>query len=80
MKIVEVTWVDASCLQGWCSPDYIEANDGVPVVVSVGFLQKDTKDYINLTSHDSETGHSADIMSIPRGCIKKMKTLRRDLS
>ncbi len=77
MKMVEVTWIDASCLQGWRSDSNIDSFDGIPVVTSIGFLQKETKEFINLTSHDADTGDRADIMSIPRSSIKKIRRLKR---
>lgn len=73
--MVEVVWDDAAELvSGWS--DDIE-NDGPQLVISVGFLIKETKEHIVIAQDIDEHGHHNGRSRIPRGMVKKMKILRK---
>lgn len=73
-KIQQITWCDATSLNGW-GP--IEGRDTEMVTVNtVGYVVKETKDYIVLSAADSSLGTTMWTISIPRYWIKKRKTLK----
>lgn len=71
MKLVKITWVDSTTM----SEDVWGLKDEVlkPLTVkSVGYIQKETKDYIALVG--SYTDYQVcNRITIPKGCIKKVK-------
>lgn len=76
MKIVEIEWVD-SCgvVPVWESRDNLGSMTPIPIV-SVGYLWEATDDFVTIGQSYSEysVGHR---FTVPRGCIKKMRTIRR---
>ncbi len=76
LKFQIIEWIDARASCGWSvyqtSDDY-----GVDVVTSAGWLIRDTKEYITLAGSISEK-ESNNAMSIPKGWIKKRKTIKID--
>jgi len=72
-KLYWVKWVDATMSSGWMPakdyevvPNYIE---------SVGWVIKETKDYICLALSWSTLNQIADVMEIPKRWIKGKKRL-----
>jgi hypothetical protein len=75
MKIVEITWEDSTGVNTtW------EDRDSKPldpiVINSVGYLLESNKDFVTICQSEScdQLGRR---FSIPRGCIKKIKIIRR---
>ena len=74
--IVEIIWDDATELDGW--KELHEEEETKPcLILSVGFLVKQTKNHIVIAqdlSHDRmRNGRS----QIPRGMVKQLKVLKR---
>lgn len=77
--LVEVIWDDASTLAGtWKSKEEFEKEPLTPqLMLSIGFLIKETDDYIVIAMDlDNEGGH-ASRSQIPKGMVKKMRVLRK---
>jgi hypothetical protein len=73
VKLVIVEWTDSCSDGGW----RIKNNDLKPSqCVTVGFLQFDEKDSIIIAQSRSDSGNWADRIAIPKGCVKRMRTLR----
>ena len=74
-KRVEVSWVDASCVQGWHGPR--EALEHMPMPVkTLGYLVRKTKDFISVTQTQTEDSGRANTMAIPLSWVKKIRTLK----
>ena len=77
MQRVEVTWIDASMNTGWSTKE--EAlKVQPPVCYSVGWLLKRTRKMVLLvlSRGEGENSHVADVLTIPAGMVKKVRTLR----
>lgn len=77
MALVEVTWVDAfSQLTGWGDARAVarDADDSMEVQ-SVGHLIARTRRHVVLAMNRSG-GRVADTMSIPHGCVRRVRRLR----
>jgi hypothetical protein len=77
--LVEVIWDDASTLAGtWKSKEEFEKELLTPqLMLSYGFLIKETDDYIVIAMDlDNEGGH-ASRSQIPKGMVKKMRVIRK---
>jgi hypothetical protein len=82
---VEIHWVDSTSRTGWHRVDEFNEETkraGGPMpMITTGFLIDQTKDYISVagtigySKEDSLCGKACDFMTIPRGCIKKVKRL-----
>lgn len=74
--MVEVWWDDATGMtQGWIDNSELKI---IPcIVITVGFLVKETSDFIIIASdidgHDNHNGRT----QIPRGLVKKIKVLKQ---
>jgi len=75
-RILEIEWVD-SCglLNVWEVRDGLETLPPSPIR-TIGYLWEMTKDYITLCQSYSPM-QVARRFSIPRGCIKKVKAIRK---
>ncbi len=75
LKFVEVAWSDAVSTANWLSPGELP-----PVVdcVSRGWLLIDDKQQVTLaaTIQVQDGGEVGEIVSIPRGMVQKMRTLK----
>lgn len=75
MKLVQVTWVDAVGGDGWLSLKDLE-KETPTTHISVGFIVKDTKDYLTITmSYDEQKTNLGAWLCIPKKYIKKVKKL-----
>jgi hypothetical protein len=72
--VVEVTWDDATALDGWSSG---EEEIKPCLVLSVGFLVKKTKTHIVLAQDIAPDGHRCGRGQIPRGMVKRIKVLKK---
>lgn len=80
-RIVEVTWEDAYTRTGWEHEKfYKEHGHGDPVVVrSVGYLLARDENRTTIVQSGNVDGrHNVDgSITIPTGCIKKIRVLRK---
>ncbi len=73
--IVEVVWLDASTDgQGWEAET--DAVVKIPVVMTIGFLIKETEDGLLVASTACEEKTTNARIVIPRGMLKSMKYVR----
>lgn len=77
--LVEVVWDDAAALtHGWKSKEEFEKESIVPeLMISVGFLLKETADHIIIAMDVDRDGGSNQRSQIPRAMIKLVKVLRK---
>jgi hypothetical protein len=74
--LVEVEWLDAHACGGWETPATYRA-DAPAVCCSVGYLLHRTRAALTLVqSCGLTTGEVTDALTIPRGCVRKMRRLR----
>ena len=73
MKMVLVEWNDAFSDGGWRSPV-----DDLPVsnCITIGLLMYDNPEKVTIVQSKSDSGSYTDRISIPRGCIKRIRYLR----
>ena len=74
--LVEVWWDDATgCAQGWIDDRDLKIEP--TIVLTVGFLIKDTEEYIIIASDiDNQKMHNGRTQ-IPKGMVKVMKVLKK---
>lgn len=77
--MVEIIWDDATSLsQGWKEAAEFDKESIKPeIVLSVGFIVKETVDYIILAMDTDGDGDHASRSQIPMGMIRKIKVLRK---
>jgi hypothetical protein len=68
-----VKWRDSSTLRGW---QHIEGDHSVAIITSVGWMVKETKTAVTLTTGISEGGSVCDAITIPREAVTKMTRLK----
>jgi hypothetical protein len=68
-----VKWRDSSTLRGWSS---MEGDHSVAVITSVGWMVKETKTALTLTTGISEHGNVCDAITIPRETVTKITKLK----
>lgn len=78
--LVEVIWDDATSIsQGWKNKEEFDKELIRPeIVMSVGFLVKDSAEHIILAMDTDSDGDHASRSQIPKGMIKKIKILRKE--
>lgn len=73
-KKVHIEWVDSSSTRGW---NYMpEFKDQELIVVSIGFLLKETKSDVTISTSYTPYGSAMDPLTIPRCSIKKLKVFK----
>lgn len=77
--LVEVIWDDATSLsQGWKNPEEWEKEPIKPeIVLSVGFVVKETEAYLILAMDTDSDGDHASRSQIPKGMVRSVKILRK---
>ena len=73
-KIILVEWEDSNVTHGW-----MPANEGAFQVAhcrTVGIVQLDNDHSLTLAMGDSDSGSVLETITIPKGCITKIKELR----
>ena len=76
MKIVMVEWTDSTMLgQRWHCGDEIDQLD-IGRCVSVGIVRQDDDEKLVLTQNQGRYMDGANLIAIPRGCIKRIRLLR----
>lgn len=75
--ILEIDWEDTCTTQGWCSNRRLKG--GKPARCrTVGYLFEETKSYVSVgISIDRRNESWMDTQTIPRGCIKKIKRIKK---
>ena len=73
-----VAWMDACSSSGWHDVDELGDEEKHYLVLTTGFIVAKDKDYICVAQSAavSDDGTYADILSIPRGMVKKIERLR----
>jgi hypothetical protein len=74
MKLVEINWVD-SC----GSPTIWEEPEPMPPlsIISIGYLLEKNDKYVTICQSVSESENVGRRFTIPAGCIKKIKVIRK---
>jgi len=72
MKTVKIVWEDSKSTRGWGPVE----NDGPAIIQSCGYLAKETKDFVVITTSFSQNGNVMDQLCIPKSCIKSIKKFR----
>ena len=73
-RVVEVLWYDASSSAGnWHHPNNQKDEDFI--IKSYGILTANNKRYVRVAQNIDENGFVADLMTIPKGMVKKIRTL-----
>ncbi len=74
-SLVAVTWLDPQSDVGWFSVEAV--NEMKPAVInSIGFMVRDSKGCIAITTSICETGDVADPLIIPKKLILNIKKVR----
>lgn len=74
MKVVYIEWEDSFGGGNWMTKK--QANLPVAKCVTVGFVVKETKRKIVISSHECDNGDVHGSMAIPKSCIKSIKELK----
>jgi hypothetical protein len=77
--LVEVVWDDAAAMtHGWKTKEEFDKESVIPeLMLSVGFLIKETPDHIIIAMDVDRDGGSNQRSQIPRSMVKKIKILRK---
>lgn len=83
LQAVEIEWMDSATISGWNRPSEYTQLSGLSPCVSVGYLTKYTRTEVQIVQsrHDlvKAPGTSdwyGEGLSIPRSCVKKVRTLK----
>lgn len=68
-----IKWRDSSTLRGW---QHIDGDHSVAEITSIGWVTKETKTAITLTTGISVHGSVCDAITIPREAITKRQKLK----
>jgi hypothetical protein len=72
-----VEWVDSESVDAWTSLE--ELNVSQPVIITLGYLVKETKDAIAISPNwDNKNKNVSCVMIIPKCCIKKRRKMKWD--
>lgn len=75
LTMVKVDWVDSCSDDAW-QHESIALEHTVAPCSSVGYLLKKNKKEVSLSLSRSDLGKVFMVLAIPRGCIKKITTLK----
>ena len=75
VKCIEVYWVDSCASHGW--QHISDLNPRPSMILSVGILISDEPEAITLAASRNEEGGVDSPITIPRECIKSVKTFKR---
>ncbi len=74
--LVRVDWEDANSQCGWNSRKRMQEVDLGYACTSVGFVIRETKKNLAIAGTIGENGSCTDPISIPKGCIKKIRRIK----
>jgi hypothetical protein len=69
-KIAKITWLDSSQMRGWVDKDALEPI--IETVDSIGFVVKETDDFISISNSISEYQVNSPL-TIPKFAIKEIE-------
>ena len=72
--IILIEWNDSHFTQGWRQDDC--KKDDVAHCRTVGILKEETNEKITIAFGDSDGGMIMETITIPKGCITKIKGLK----
>jgi hypothetical protein len=79
--LVLVEWDDSQSVSKWHHEDELNDDYILPVIRSVGYIVQERESYITLSPntifYENVSNQISCIMSIPRGCIRSITTLRK---
>ena len=75
MNLVLVEWADAAFMQGWGSKEHAQ-HHRESNIASVGILVHEDCDRVTIVQSLSDRDDFGDGITIPRVCIKRIRTLR----
>lgn len=76
-KKIYVEWIDSSATRGWTHKTDIEQeNVGNLKICSIGYLLRDEKDFITITTSISVNSSAMDPLSIPTCAITKRRIFK----
>jgi len=73
-KTIYLKWEDASSGQGWYEDCDIRCDPWL--VDTIGYVCKENKKHISLTTSVSCTGRKMDVLTIPKACILKRRNIK----
>ncbi len=73
--LVKVDWIDSSTARGWNTRDKAKKPGGF-ACTSVGFVIQENKKDITVAGTVGDDGDCLDAITIPRGCIKKIRRIK----
>jgi len=74
MRLILVEWVDSASYSGWHKLSL--GTDCVSNCITVGLLCYDDEKHLVISQSRSDTGNTGDTISIPKCCIKRVRTLK----
>ena len=72
VQVVEITWIDSASRHGWTDRNDV---DDIALIHSVGFLVRETKDVIVISTSFHEEDF-ADPLSVPKVAIRSRRNLK----
>lgn len=73
---VYVEWIDSYATRGWTHESDLRSDDSfASCIVSIGFLVKNTKEFVTISTSVSTNGNLMDPLTIPKVAIKTLKKL-----
>ena len=75
VEVVEVEWEDSASMRSWQDEETIERYGEPMMIHSIGFLQRETDTFINITSSLADNGDVNSPMSIPKSAIRNIWTI-----
>lgn len=74
---IYVEWIDSAALRGWQHGSTLtESETDLCKIVSIGFLIRESKDYITISTSVSSGGSTMDPLTIPKVAIKKLRRIK----
>lgn len=77
MKMIYFEWADATGQAGWMDRETQRSFDWNPMLIkSIGILVREDKDSVTICHSLSEHDHINGYITVPKGWIKKRKTVK----
>ena len=72
--MVYLEWDDSSTEYGWQTDDHVILKPWK--IKTIGYLVKENRTHIAITSSIGETGNKVDVLTIPKAALLKRKNIR----